>query len=68
MSKKGLKTPLRYPGGKSRACTKMGEYFPYLRELIDKGKLTVDFEITEESPFKRLSVEERMLLKKTAQS
>ena len=42
--------------------------FPYLRELIDKGKLTVDFEITEESPFKRLSVEERMLLKKTAQS
>ena len=28
MSKKGLKTPLRYPGGKSRACTKMGQYFP----------------------------------------
>ena len=31
-SKKSLKTPLRYPGGKSRACTKMGQYFPDLRE------------------------------------
>ena len=28
MSKKALKTPLRYPGGKSRACTKMGQFFP----------------------------------------
>ena len=28
MSKKSLKTPLRYPGGKSRACTKMGQFFP----------------------------------------
>ena len=35
MSKKGLKTPLRYPGGKSRACTKMGEYFPDLREYVE---------------------------------
>ena len=25
---KSLKTPLRYPGGKSRACTKMGQFFP----------------------------------------
>ena len=25
---KALKTPLRYPGGKSRACTKMGQFFP----------------------------------------
>ena len=25
---KSLKTPLRYPGGKSRACTKMDDYFP----------------------------------------
>ena len=32
MSKKGLKTPLRYPGGKSRACTKMGQFFPDLRD------------------------------------
>ena len=29
---KSLKTPLRYPGGKSRACTKMDPYFPDLRE------------------------------------
>ena len=28
---KSLKTPLRYPGGKSRACTKMDVYFPDLR-------------------------------------
>ena len=28
---KALKTPLRYPGGKSRACTKMDVYIPDLR-------------------------------------
>ena len=28
---KSLKTPLRYPGGKSRACVKMDLYFPDLR-------------------------------------
>jgi site-specific DNA-adenine methylase len=28
---KSLKTPLRYPGGKSRACVKMDSYFPDLR-------------------------------------
>jgi len=28
---KSLKTPLRYPGGKSRACIKMNPYFPDLR-------------------------------------
>jgi DNA adenine methylase len=28
---KALKTPLRYPGGKSRAVTKMDPYFPDLR-------------------------------------
>jgi DNA adenine methylase len=28
---KSLKTPLRYPGGKSRACEKMAPYFPDLR-------------------------------------
>ena len=27
---KSLKTPLRYPGGKSRACPKMDPYFPDL--------------------------------------
>ena len=35
MSKKGLKTPLRYPGGKSRACTKMGQFFPDLRDYTE---------------------------------
>ena len=29
---KSYKTPLRYPGGKSRACTKMDMYFPDLRD------------------------------------
>jgi len=29
---KSFKTPLRYPGGKSRACEKMGPYFPDLRD------------------------------------
>ena len=28
---KSLKTPLRWPGGKSRACAKMDQYFPDLR-------------------------------------
>ncbi len=28
---KSLKTPLRYPGGKSRACERMAPYFPDLR-------------------------------------
>ena len=28
---KALKTPLRWPGGKSRACVKMDQYFPDLR-------------------------------------
>ena len=32
---KSLKTPLRYPGGKSRACTKMDIYFPDLREYTE---------------------------------
>ncbi len=31
ISQKQLKTCLRYPGGKSRACEKMGIYFPDLR-------------------------------------
>jgi len=30
-TQKSLKTCLRYPGGKSRACEKMGPYFPDLR-------------------------------------
>ena len=35
MSKKGLKTPLRYPGGKSRACSKMESYFPDLKKYTE---------------------------------
>ena len=31
MSLKSFKTPLRYPGGKSRACKKMEPFFPDLR-------------------------------------
>ena len=33
--RKALKTPLRYPGGKSRAVTKMDQYFPDLREYVE---------------------------------
>ena len=33
--RKALKTPLRYPGGKSRACTKMDPYFPDLRNYVE---------------------------------
>ena len=35
MSLKSYKTPLRYPGGKSRACTKMDPYFPDLRNYTE---------------------------------
>ena len=35
MSLKSYKTPLRYPGGKSRACTKMDPYFPDLRDYVE---------------------------------
>ena len=31
-SLKSYKTPLRYPGGKSRACKKMEPYIPDLRD------------------------------------
>ena len=32
---KSYKTPLRYPGGKSRACTKMDQYFHDLRDYVE---------------------------------
>ena len=32
---KSYKTPLRYTGGKSRACTKMDQYFPDLRDYVE---------------------------------
>ena len=34
-TQKSLKTPLRYPGGKSRACTKMDQYLPDLRKYCE---------------------------------
>ncbi len=34
-SYKSLKTPLRYPGGKSRAVTKMGQYLPDLKQYVE---------------------------------
>ena len=34
-TQKSLKTHLRYPGGKSRACTKMDPYFPDLRNYSE---------------------------------
>ena len=33
--RKALKTPLRYPGGKSRAVKKMDQYFPDLRNYVE---------------------------------
>ena len=33
--RKALKTPLRYPGGKSRAVTKMDQYFPDLSNYVE---------------------------------
>ena len=32
---KSLKTPLRYPGGKSRACTKLDQYIPNLDGYVE---------------------------------
>ena len=32
MSLKSFKTPLRYPGGKSRACIKMDQFIPDLKD------------------------------------
>jgi site-specific DNA-adenine methylase len=33
--KKSLKTPLRYPGGKSRAVQKMAQFFPNLSDYAE---------------------------------
>ena len=32
---KSLKTPLRYPGGKSRACTKLAQFLPDLKSFTE---------------------------------
>ena len=58
---KSLKTPLRYPGGKSRAVTKMEQYFPDLREYIEYrepflGGGSVALYITKKYPHLKITV------------
>jgi DNA adenine methylase len=53
---KSLKTPLRYPGGKSRACVKMDPYFPNLRNYDEfrepfLGSGSVAIHVTKKYPF-----------------
>jgi len=53
---KSLKTPLRYPGGKSRACVKMDPYFPDLRNYNEfrepfLGGGSVAIHITKKYPY-----------------
>ena len=55
ISQKQLKTCLRYPGGKSRACTKMDPYFPDLRNYDEfrepfLGGGSVSIHITKKYP------------------
>ena len=56
MTQKSLKTCLRYPGGKSRACEKMGPYFPDLRNYDEfrepfLGGGSVAIHITKKYPY-----------------
>jgi len=58
---KSLKTPLRYPGGKSRACTKMDPYFPDLREYVEfrepfLGGGSVAIHVSKKYPHLKISV------------
>jgi len=60
-SLKSLKTPLRYPGGKSRACTKMDPYFPDLRNYVEfrepfLGGGSVALHVTKKYPHLRITV------------
>jgi len=55
-SQKSLKTPCRYPGGKSRACVKMDAYFPDLRNYDEfrepfLGGGSVAIHITKKYPY-----------------
>jgi site-specific DNA-adenine methylase len=55
-SQKSLKTPLRYPGGKSRACVKMDPYFPDFRNYDEfrepfLGGGSVAIHITKKYPY-----------------
>ena len=56
ISQKQLKTCLRYPGGKSRACVKMDPYFPDLRDYDEfrepfLGGGSVAIHITKKYPY-----------------
>ena len=58
---KQYKTPLRYPGGKSRACTKMDPYFPDLREYVEfrepfLGGGSVALHVTKKYPHLKITV------------
>jgi DNA adenine methylase len=58
---KSLKTPLRYPGGKSRACVKMDLYFPDLRNYDEfrepfLGGGSVAIHITKKHPYLKIWV------------
>ena len=58
---KSLKTPLRYPGGKSRACKKMDPYFPDLREYVEfrepfLGGGSVALHVTKKYPHLKITV------------
>ena len=59
--RKSLKTPLRYPGGKSRACIKMDPYFPDLREYVEfrepfLGGGSVALYVTKKYPHLKITV------------
>jgi len=58
---KALKTPLRYPGGKSRACTKMDPYFPNLCDYTEfrepfLGGGSVAIHVTKKYPHLKITV------------
>ena len=58
---KSLKTPLRYPGGKSRAVTKMEQYFPDLRNYVEfrepfLGGGSVALYVTKKYPHLKITV------------
>ena len=58
---KALKTPLRYPGGKSRACKKMDEYFPNLDNCVEfrepfLGGGSVALHVTKKYPKLKITV------------
>ena len=60
-SLKSYKTPLRYPGGKSRACTKMDQYFPDLRDYVEfrepfLGGGSVAIHISKQYPHLKITV------------